>query len=94
VTIPQDQSERERAIRAMRAKRYTRARVLKSKERRQAAIQSGEAKFVTVNEFAELTGVHQATVWRRIKDGTLKVKRLVGKNNKIGRTLIPLDQLG
>jgi excisionase family DNA binding protein len=67
---------------------------LRRKERREAAIQSERALYVSAAEFAELTGVHPATVRRRIADGTLKHTRLIGDGNKFGRVLILRDQLG
>jgi excisionase family DNA binding protein len=93
-TTSQDQSERELAIKRMRIKRNAHARVLRRKERRAEAVRSERALYVSVAEFAELTGVHPATVRRRIADGTLKAKKLVGKDNAFGRILILRDQLG
>jgi hypothetical protein len=87
------ETDRELAIKRLRLRKNAQARVQRRKERRAAAIQTEKALFVSVNEFAELVGVHPATVWRRIKDGTLKAKKLVGKNAKHGRVLIPRDQL-
>jgi excisionase family DNA binding protein len=86
--------DRERAIRNMRERKHARSRSLRRKERRAAAVQAETALYVSIAEFAELTGVHPATVRRRIADGTLKHTRLVGNNNKYGRVLIRRDQLG
>jgi hypothetical protein len=94
VSTSQEQSARERSIRNMRARKNARARVLRRKERREAAIKSERALYVSVNEFAELSGLHPATIWRRIKDGTLKAKKLVGEGAKHGRVLVYRDQLG
>jgi hypothetical protein len=87
-------SDRARALRALRAKKQARARRDRAKGRREAAIQSERALFVSVNEFAELSGLHPATIWRRIKDGTLKAKKLVGQGKAHGRVLVRRDQLG
>jgi hypothetical protein len=80
-----DESERARAIRNLRARKQARLRKDRAKARREAAVQSEKALFISVAEFAELSGLHPATIWRRIKDGTLKAKKLVGKGNKHGR---------
>jgi hypothetical protein len=90
VSNPHQEPDRERAIRAMRAKRHTRIRA----DRRKAAVQSGEALFVSVAEFAVLTGISPATIYRRLADGTLKSKKLVGRGNHKGRTLVDRSQLG
>jgi hypothetical protein len=92
--VPTSDSDRERAIHNMRARKNARVRTTRRKERRQAAIKSGEAFYVSVAEFAALSGLHPATIWRRIKDGTIEAKKLVGKGNKHGRVLIRRDQLG
>jgi excisionase family DNA binding protein len=78
----------------MRARKNARARSLRRKARREAAIQSERVLYVSVAEYAELTGVHPATVRRRIADGTLRHTRLVGKDKKFGRILILRNQLG
>jgi hypothetical protein len=93
-TTTQDQSERERAIRRLRAQRNTRARVARRQERRKAAVKTGEALFVSVSEFAVLTGMSPATIYRRLADGTIKAKKVIGKRHKKGRTLINRAQLG
>jgi hypothetical protein len=77
----------------MRNRKSARTRTLRRKERRAEAIQSERALYVSVAEYSELVGVHPATVRRRIADGTLKHKKLVGKNNQHGRILILRDQL-
>jgi hypothetical protein len=84
---PEPESERALAIKKLRSKRNARARVQRSKERRQAAIQSGEAKFVSPREYSELTGLHIATVHRRLKAEKLRFKK------DGARVLIFADQL-
>ncbi len=61
---------------------------------RKAVIDSGRATFVSPAEFAERSGVHLATVYRRVSDGTLRSKKLIGKGLKRGRVMIYADQIG
>jgi hypothetical protein len=82
-----DQFERTRAARLARRRKQVRLRTDQARARRQEAVQSGKALFVSINEFAELSGLHPATIYRRIKDGTFRSKKLKG------RLLIPRDQL-
>jgi hypothetical protein len=90
-----DESDRERSIRLMRARKNARLRKERSKARRAAALKSGEAPTVTVREFSELSGLSQATVRRRIDDGILRIKERPGKGSiKFGRVLIYASQLG
>jgi hypothetical protein len=87
-------SERARKIRNLRARQQARLRKERAKARRKAAVHSGEARTVSVAKYAELSGLHPATIRRRIADGTLKAKKLVGKGKKWGPVLIYVDQLG
>jgi hypothetical protein len=94
VSPAESESDRALAIKRMRDRKSARARSLRRKASREAAIQTEKALYVSVNEFAELSGLHPATIWRRIKDGTLKARKIVGKSAKHGRVLIRRDQLG
>jgi hypothetical protein len=87
VSTSEIETDRELAIKRMRIRRNARARVLKSKERRKAAIQRGEAKYVSPREYSELTSLHIATVHRRLKSGKLRFKK------DGARVLIFADQL-
>ncbi len=72
----------------------SRASAKRGKADRKAAIDSGRATFVSVAEFSERSGVHLATVYRRVADGTLRHKKLIGKGLKRGRVMIYADQIG
>jgi hypothetical protein len=72
----------------MRDRKTSRARAERRRERRRAAIRSGDAVTVTAREYAELSGLSIYTVYRRIWDEKLRIKR-DGK-----RILIFRDQLG
>jgi hypothetical protein len=60
----------------------------RSKTRRAALVKNGEAQFVSPREYSEATGLHIATVYRRIYSGALRFKK------DGSRTLIFADQLG
>jgi excisionase family DNA binding protein len=82
-----DQLERARAARLARRREQVRLRAEAARSRRQEAVKSGKALYVSINEASELIGVHPATLKRRIDDGTFKAKKLKG------RWLIYRDQL-
>jgi hypothetical protein len=83
-----------RAIRNLRAKKQARLRMERAKASRDAAVKTGEARTVSVAKYAELSGLHPATIRRRIADGTLRATKLIGKGKKWGPVLIYVDQLG
>jgi hypothetical protein len=89
-TTPQDQSDRERSIRLMRARKSARARTLRRKERRAEAIKRGVAVTVTPREYAELSGLSLYTVYRRVWNDPPKLRF----KRDGGRILIFADQLG
>jgi len=75
-----------------RVRRLARQRQARQADRK-AAIDDGRATFVSPAEFAERSGVHLATVYRRLADGTLLHKKLIGKGLKRGRLMIYADQI-
>ena len=83
-----------RAKRNKKAKMQARLRKERARVQRAAAVQSGEAHTVSVAKAAELLGVSPDTIRRRIADGTIKAKKLVGEGRKWGPVLVYLDQLG
>jgi hypothetical protein len=98
VAISQIDSETEdprvRSIELERERKLARARREKSKANREAKLKTGEAAFVSPREYSQLSGISIATTYRRVRDGTLKHKPLVGQGKKHGRVLIYRDQLG
>jgi excisionase family DNA binding protein len=86
---PSDSEDpRIRVIRLQRERKLRRARFERSRAKRRAALNNGDAPFLSPREYSELTGLSIATVYRRLYDGKLK-------HRKDGRrTLIYRDQLG
>jgi excisionase family DNA binding protein len=87
-TLSPEQSERERAIKLMRARKNARQRRESRLARRAAAVETGKALYVSVSEAAVLTGLSVATIYRRVADGTFTHKKITG------RVLIERSQLG
>ena len=52
--------------------------------------QATNSRFLTLKEFARLAGISESTVRRRVRDGSLPVVQLGGKNKKL---LFPIDAL-
>jgi hypothetical protein len=85
---------------SVRARLAQRRRELTRKRQAEAAAAEAAStppavtpRYVSPPVFAERSGVHLATVYRRIHDGTLRCKKLIGKGKTRGRFMIDASEL-
>jgi hypothetical protein len=71
------------------------ARAKAAKRKREAASAQPAAlkTYISPTEFSRRSGVHLATVYRRVDDGTLKHRKLIGAGKRRGRLMIDASEL-
>jgi hypothetical protein len=83
---------RARVKRLARQRKANRAFAKKRRLARAAAVENGKAVFISPIEYCIATGLHPATVYRRVASGEIRAKK-IGKGKRGGRILIYADEL-
>jgi hypothetical protein len=92
LSIPETEDLRAKARRLARQRKANRAFAEKRRLARAAAVESGKAVFLSPTEYCIATGLHPATVYRRVASGEIRAKK-ISKGRRGGRILIYADEL-